>query len=68
MVQSTARKKSNYSFNHILSSPDRFLWSGQPAEFFDTSVLNIRTHTFNILKEKEIEANSVIKEYLTTAF
>ena len=36
------------------------------AELFDSSVPNISMHTSNILKDKELDTNSVIKEYLTT--
>ena len=39
----------------------------QLAELFDTSVPNISMHVSNILNENELEANSVIKDYLTTA-
>ncbi len=39
----------------------------QIAELFDTSVPNISMHIANILEENELEPNSVIKEYLTTA-
>jgi hypothetical protein len=39
----------------------------QLAELFDTSVPNISMHIYNILKENELQANSVIKDYLTTA-
>ena len=39
----------------------------QLAEPFATSVPNISMHTSNILKEGELNADSVIKEYLTTA-
>jgi hypothetical protein len=37
------------------------------AELFATSVPNISMHISNILKDKELDANSVIKYYLTTA-
>jgi len=40
----------------------------QMAELFDTSVSNISMHVPNVLKGKELIGNSVIKEYLTTAF
>lgn len=39
----------------------------QLAELFATSVPNISMHIANILKEKELEVNSVVKDYLTTA-
>lgn len=45
------------------------VWMNQSqlAELFDTSVANISTHISNILKEKELQDISVIKDYLTTA-
>jgi hypothetical protein len=39
----------------------------QLAELFDTSVPNISMHISNILKERELDKDSVIKDYLTTA-
>lgn len=39
----------------------------QLAELFDTSKQNISLHISNILEEKELYANSVVKDYLTTA-
>ena len=39
----------------------------QLAELFDTSVPNISMHISNILKENELESNSVVKDYLSTA-
>ena len=39
----------------------------QLAELFATSKPNINIHITNILKDKELDANSVIKDYLTTA-
>jgi len=39
----------------------------QLAELFDTSVPNMSMHIANILKEGELDKNSVIKNYLTTA-
>jgi hypothetical protein len=39
----------------------------QLAELFDTSKQNISLHINNILKDKELNPNSVVKEYLTTA-
>lgn len=37
------------------------------AKLFDTSKQNISLHIANILKEGELNADSVVKEYLTTA-
>jgi hypothetical protein len=39
----------------------------QLAELFDTSKPNISMHIANILKERELKSNSVVKDYLTTA-
>lgn len=39
----------------------------QIAELFATSKQNISLHIQNILEENELEQNSVVKEYLTTA-
>lgn len=47
----------------------REVWMNQSqlAELFATSVPNISTHISKILKEKELDRNSVVKDYLTTA-
>jgi hypothetical protein len=52
-----------------LLAKDGQVWLNQQllAELFDTSVPNISMHISNILIEKELNANSVVKEYLTTA-
>ena len=39
----------------------------QMAELFGTSNQSISHHVVNILKEKELDASSVVKHYLTTA-
>ncbi len=39
----------------------------QLAELFATSVPNISMHISNILEKKELEENSVVKDYFTTA-
>ena len=44
-----------------------WLNQSQISNLFGTSVPNISYHIANILKEKELEANSVIKNYLITA-
>ena len=52
-----------------LYAKDGMVWMNQNqlAELFDTSVPNISMHISNILKEKELDENSVVKQYLTTA-
>lgn len=53
----------------ILYARDGNIWmnQGQIAELFDTSVQNISMHISNILNDKELCADSVVKDYLTTA-
>lgn len=46
---------------------DIFMNQAQLAELFDTSVQNISNHILNILNEKELLEDSVIKDYLITA-
>ena len=48
---------------------DGNVWMNQKqmAELFATSISNISIHISNILKENELERESVIKEYLITA-
>ena len=45
------------------------IWLTQPdiAKLFGTSVANISMHIKNILGDKELKKNSVVKNYLTTA-
>lgn len=52
-----------------LFAKDGNVWMNQSqmAELFDTSKQNISLHVLNILKDKELVANSVVKDYLTTA-
>lgn len=52
-----------------LFARDGSVWMNQNqlAELFDTSVPNISMHISNILEDKELDAISVIKYYLTTA-
>jgi hypothetical protein len=52
-----------------LYAQDGSVWmnQGQLAELFDTSKQNISLHIINILEEHELDENSVVKEYLTTA-
>jgi len=52
-----------------LFAKDGMVWMNQNqlAELFDTSVPNISMHISNIFKESELQSNSVVKDYLTTA-
>ena len=53
----------------VLYAPDGSVWMNQNqlAELFDTSVPNVCMHIANVLKEGELQRNTVIKNYLTTA-
>ena len=55
--------------NVSLMTRDGKIWLNQSqiSDLFGTSVPNISYHISNILKEKELDANSVIKDYLITA-
>ncbi|MDO8951072.1 MAG: virulence RhuM family protein [Draconibacterium sp.] len=52
-----------------LFAKDGMVWMNQNqlAELFDTSVPNISMHISNIFKENELQVDSVVKDYLTTA-
>jgi len=52
-----------------LYARDGNVWMNQSqlAELFATSKQNVSLHINNILKEKELNPNSVVKDYLTTA-
>lgn len=55
--------------NVALLAKDGKVWMNQNqlAELFDTSKQNIGQHIASILKDKELDANSVVKNYFTTA-
>lgn len=61
----------NISNNHILEVmlEDETVWLSQTqmAELFDSSKQNISLHINNVFKENELNENSVVKDYLTTA-
>lgn len=48
---------------------DETVWltQAQMAKLFQTSKQNVSLHINNIFREKELDRNSVVKEYLTTA-
>lgn len=52
-----------------LMARDGNVWLNQQqiATLFATSVPNISMHISNVLSERELSANSVVKNYLTTA-
>lgn len=52
-----------------LMARDGMVWLNQQsiAELFGTSKQNISWHISNILKDGELDVNSVVKDYLTTA-
>ena len=52
-----------------LMARDGMVWLNQQsiAELFGTSIPNISIHISNILKDNELEKDSVVKDYLTTA-
>ena len=53
----------------VLYARDGSVWMNQNqlAELFDTSKQTISYHIINMLKERELDENSVVKDYLTTA-
>ena len=65
IIYSTADGRATVS----LMTKDGNVWMNQKqlAILFDTSIPNISMHISNVLKDKELEAESVIKDYLTTA-
>ncbi len=52
-----------------LYSKDGMVWMSQNqlSELFDTSAPNISMHIANILKDQELNDNSVVKNFFTTA-
>lgn len=52
-----------------LYAKDGNIWmnQNQMAELFDTSKQNIGQHIVSIIKDKELDKNSVVKNYFTTA-
>ena len=53
--------------NLLVQEHTVWLNQSQLAELFDTSVPNIATHIKNILEDKELDENSVVKDFLITA-
>jgi len=65
IIYNTADGKARVS----LFAQDGMAWMSQNqlAELFDTSKQNIGQHVLSILKEGELEENSVVKNFFTTA-
>jgi len=65
IIYKTADGKASVS----LFAQDGLVWMNQNqiAELFDTSKQNIGQHISSVLKEGELEENSVVKNYFTTA-
>ncbi len=65
IIYTTEDGKSSIS----LFARDGSVWlnQSQMAELFATSKQNISLHINNILEEKELQKDSVVKDYLTTA-
>ena len=65
IIYNTSDGKASVS----LYAKDRMVWMNQNqlAKLFDTSVPNISMHVSNILKDRELDKISVVKDYLTTA-
>ena len=65
IIYSSPDGKTNVS----LMTRDGNVWLNQSqiSDLFGTSVQNISYHIINILKDRELDENSVIKDYLITA-
>jgi len=65
IIYNTADGKTSVS----LFAKDGMVWMSQNqlAELFATSKQNISLHIINVLEDKELDENSVVKDYLTTA-
>lgn len=65
IIYSTPDGKTNVS----LMTRDGKVWLNQAqiSDLFGTSVQNVSYHIINILKDNELEKDSVIKDYLMTA-
>ena len=65
IIYSSPDGKTNVS----LMTRDGKVWLNQSqiSDLFGTSVQNVSYHIINILKDKELDENSVIKDYLITA-
>lgn len=65
IIYKTADGKANIAL--YARDGDVWLSQAQMAELFATSKQNISSHVVSILNDKELQGNSVVKDYLTTA-
>ncbi|MDU8923358.1 virulence RhuM family protein [Pasteurellaceae bacterium LIM206] len=65
IIYHTEDGKSNVAL--LVAENNVWLTQNQLAELFSTTVPNINTHIKNILQDKELDEDSVIKFYLITA-
>jgi hypothetical protein len=62
-----ASDKNEFQFEARIDDETVWLTQAQMLELFDTTKQNISLHINNIFREGELQQNSVVKEYLTTA-
>ncbi len=65
IIYNTADGKASVSL--LAKEGTAWMSQAQIAELFSTSVPNISMHITNIFEEGEVDKNSVVKDYLTTA-
>lgn len=65
IIYNTQDGKTSVSL--LTKDGDVWMNQNQLAELFDTSKQNIGQHISSILEDKELDANSVVKNYFTTA-
>ena len=65
IIYNTEDGKANVAL--LAQNSNVWMNQNQLAELFDTSKQNIGQHIANILEDKELDANSVVKNYFTTA-
>jgi hypothetical protein len=65
IIYNTEDGKANVAL--LAQNGNVWMNQNQLAELFDTSKQNIGQHIANILEDKELDSNSVVKNYFTTA-
>jgi len=65
IIYNTVDGKTSVSL--LAKDADAWMSQIQLAELFATSVPNVSMHISNIFEEEELDKNSVVKDYLTTA-